>query len=690
MHQGESPPDACGKRSSLFELNLAPADNFWTTAKDGAVKLRMEETGPASEPPVTTHGMLWDTVQHFGNCPAMAVKRDGQWKTTTYLQYYQECRAAAKSFLKLGLKQLHSVGILGHNSPEWLIAFIGASMARGFPVGIYPTNSADACQYVASNCEANIFVVGNHFQLEKILQVQDQLPHLKAIVQYSDELKEKRPNLYTWAEFMQLGSEVSDSQLDDIIASQKANQCCTLIYTSGTTGTPKGAMISHDNITWLIKRYCKHSSLQEKQCVVSYLPLSHVAAQFFDIWLSICLGGTTYFADKDALKGSMVDTLKEVRPTVFLGVPRTWEKIHGMLEGMEFKSSSMQRSISSSAIGLGLQTSLNHMNGNVFVPAGYSLADCLVLKKMKADLGLDRCIRPHVGSAPIQKEILDHFMGLNLPIMELYGLTECSGVHTACVPSDYRIASCGTTVTGCKTRIHMPDEDGNGEIFLGGRGIFMGYLNMVEKTKEALDEGGWLHTGDIGKIDQDGFLYITGRIKELVITAGGENIPPVPIENALKKEVPIISNAVLVGDKRKFLSMLITLKSCTDPNTLEPDDDLTPDAIQFCQQLGSSATRVSEVVRSKDPVIYKAIQEGFDRVNQRAVSNAQRVQKWAILEKDFSVDAGELGPTMKTKRPLILKKYEKVIDELYKVEEPFQEKKQRPLSRSNGNLRNKL
>ncbi|KAJ1212740.1 hypothetical protein NDU88_000388 [Pleurodeles waltl] len=183
---------------------------------------------------------------------------------------------------------------------------------------------------------------------------------------------------------------------------------------------------------------------------------------------------------------------------------------------------------------------------------------------------------------------------------------------------------------------------------------------MVEKTREALDEEGWLHSGDIGKFDQDDFLYLTGRIK------GGENVPPVPIENALKEEVPIVSNAVLIGDKRRFLSMLITLKCTMHPNTLQPGDDLTPDAIQFCQQLGSSATRVSEVVRYKDPAIYKAIQEGLDRVNKTAVSNAQRVQKWTILEKDFSIDGGELGPTLKLKRPVILDMYAKVIEEFYK------------------------
>ncbi|XP_078533832.1 long-chain-fatty-acid--CoA ligase ACSBG2-like [Lissotriton helveticus] len=673
--RGQKPSGAIGQ-------NVAPAERFWTTVRHGAVKLRMEETGPASEPPVTTHQRLWDSAQRFGNHPALAIKRDGQWQTTTYRQYYQACRAAAKSFLKLGLERFHGVGILGSNSPEWFIGHLGAIIAGGIPAGIYTTSSADACQYVASNSEANILLVEDDDQLKKILQVQEQLPHLKAIVQYNDDLKEKRPNVYTWAEFMQLGSEVPDSELDDVIASQRVNQCSTLVYTSGTTGPPKGVMLSHDGITWLANMFSTYSGLREREIHVSFLPLSHLAAQFFDIWLPMCLGGTTCFANKDALKSqdSLFDTLKEVRPTVFFGVPRTWEKFQGVLVDVESKSSSMQRSISTSTREPSQATNLNHVNSNGSGVLGYSMAD----------LGLDRCVLRYTGGAITSKETLEYFMGLNLPIIQVYGMSESSGNHTVSLTSNYRMTSCGKTVPGCKTRIHMPDEDGNGEICIGGRNVFMGYLNMVEKTKNALDEEGWLHTGDIGKLDQDGFLYLTGRIKELVITSGGKNFPPIPIESDLKKEVPIISYAILVGDKRRFLSMLITLKCTIDPKTLMPGDDLTPEAIRFCQQLGSRATRVSQVVRSKDPAIYKAIQEGLDRVNKKAESHAHRVQKWAILEKDFSVEGGELGPTMKMKRPVILKKYEKIIDALYKVGSSLQGETQRPLAERNEEIKSKL
>ncbi|XP_069061776.1 long-chain-fatty-acid--CoA ligase ACSBG2-like isoform X2 [Pleurodeles waltl] len=647
------------------EVKLAPADSLWTTECDGAVQLRMEEMGDASSPPITTLQMFRETVQKYSDKVAFAKKRDGQWETTTYLQYYNKCRAAAKGFLRLGLEPFHGVGILGFNAPEWLISTIGGIMAGGLAVGIYTSNSPEACQYVAENCKANILVVENPQQLAKILQVQDQLPHLKAIVQYSGELEEERPNLYTWKDFMELGEEVPDSDVDAIIASRKANQCCLLIYTSGTTGQPKGVMLSHDNITWTSKAIGKRMRLNKDVLTVSYLPLSHIAAQMLDIWIAICHGGATYFAQPDALKGSLVSTLQEVQPTLFLGVPRVWEKIQERMKEAESKASFIKLKISTWAKGVGLEAGKNRMNGNTDTPWGFMLADALVFQRVKAALGLDHCTLSLTGAAPITNDTMEFFLSLNIPLMEIYGMSECSGPHTMSQPDAFRIPSCGMELEGCQTRIHRPEEDGTGEICFWGRHVFMGYLNMEDSTKEALDEEGWLHSGDLGKHDEDGFLYVTGRIKELIITAGGENIPLVLIETAVKDELPIISNAMLVGDKRKFLSMLLTLKCKVDLESGEPQDDLTPEAIQLCQQLGSSATRVSEVVRSKDPAINDAINRGMERVNQKATSNAQKVQKWTILEKDFSIVGGELGPTLKLRRPVVLKMYEKLIDEFY-------------------------
>ncbi|XP_021461214.2 long-chain-fatty-acid--CoA ligase ACSBG2 [Oncorhynchus mykiss] len=649
----------------LSDVSLATAEQLWCTSRDQAVKLRMAETGPGSEAPMTIHQMFLKTVNIYGDLPAVASKKEGQWVTLTWREYYQQCRAAAKSFLKLGLERYHGVGILGFNSPEWFISDIGCILAGGFAAGIYTTNSPEACQYVADNCEANVLVVENHKQLLKILQIKEQLPHLKAIVQYKDELQQKLPNLYTWAEFMKLGEEVSDERLDAVVDSQRANQCCTLIYTSGTTGNPKGVMLSHDNITWTSNAVGAMTSLQHGvECVVSYLPLSHVAAQINDMWICMRFAGATYFADPDALKGSLGTTLKEVRPTSFLGVPRVWEKMQEKMKAIGAKSSGMKKRVANWAKSIGLQASYSAMNGENLVPWGFMLANNLVFKKVRWALGLDRCKNCLTGAAPITKETLEYFMSLSLPLYELYGMSESTGPHTISWENNFKIMSCGKVVVGCQTKLDKPDEDGNGEICFWGRHVFMGYLNEPEKTEEALDQEGWLHSGDLGKHDKDNFLFITGRIKELIITAGGENIPPVPIEDAVKAEIAIISNAMLLGDKMKFLSMMLTLKCIVDDNG-EPTDELTPEAVAFCHQRGITATKASEIIASKEPAIYKAIQEGIEHVNAKATSNAQRVQKWVILDRDFSISGGELGPTMKLKRGVVVKKFQEKINKMY-------------------------
>uniref|UniRef100_A0A8C3AHN8 Long-chain-fatty-acid--CoA ligase ACSBG2 n=1 Tax=Cyclopterus lumpus TaxID=8103 RepID=A0A8C3AHN8_CYCLU len=655
------------RRPNSLPVPAAGGCGLWTSQGDAEVNLRMGDSGLAAETPLTINQMFTLAVERFADYTALSWKEGEQQKSLNYREYYQTCRTAAKSFLKLGLQRYHGVGILGFNSSEWFISDIAAVLAGGFAVGIYTTNSPEACQYVADNSKANIIVVENHKQLQKILQVEDKLPHLKAIIQYKDALKEKRPNLYSWAEFMELGRDEPDAPLDAIISSQKPNQCCTLIYTSGTTGQPKGVMLSHDNITWTALATSRHVGLTDathtQELVVSYLPLSHIAAQMVDIWVTMRVGGATYFAQPDALKGSLVNTLKEVRPTAFMGVPRVWEKMQEKMKSVGAKSSTVRRKLAAWAKDVGLQTNLTKMNQYVHLKL---LTLALVFKKVRKALGLDRCNKCYTGAAPITKDTLEFFLSLDIPLYELYGMSESTGPHTISIPEAFKLTSCGKEIPGCKTKLHNPDEGGNGEICFWGRHVFMGYINMPEKTEEALDAEGWLHSGDLGKHDQNGFLFITGRIKELIITAGGENIPPVPIEDAVKEAVPLISNAMLIGDKRKFLSMLLTIKCQLNTESGDPEDELTPEAIELCRKLGSNATRVSEIAGGQDRVIHAAVQEGINRVNKEASSNAQRIQKWIILDRDFSLTGGELGPTMKLKRPVVAKMYKEQIENFYK------------------------
>ncbi|XP_042351415.1 long-chain-fatty-acid--CoA ligase ACSBG1 isoform X2 [Plectropomus leopardus] len=646
---------------------LAQAHSLWTTDVKGSVKLRIEEG--CSQEPVTVHQMFRASVEKYGNMHALASKKGNKWEKITFSEYYQFCRRAAKSFIKLGLERFHGVAILGFNSAEWFFSAVGAIMAGGTMTGIYATNSPEACHYVASDSKANIIVVENQKQLDKILQIRDRLRHLKAIVQYRGQPLQRISGLYSWEEFMELGLDVSEKELDDIVGSQRANQCCILIYTSGTTGKPKGVMLSHDNITWTANHASRAGDMQpadtKQESLVSYLPLSHIAAQIYDLWKGIQWGELVYFAQPDALKGSLVTTLREVCPTSHMGVPRVWEKMMEKMKQAISECGYVKKKLVTWAMSVSLEANLKCSLKDDEKPFLFTLADSLVLQRLRAELGLSCCQKFYSGAAPIGSETVQFFLGLNIRLYEAYGMSESTGPHFMSGPKGYKLPSCGKVVPGCRYKMANVDSEGIGEICFWGRNVFMGFLNMEDKTREALDEDGWLHSGDLGKIDEEGFLYITGRIKELIITAGGENIPPVPIEEAVKMELPIISNAMLIGDKRKFLSMLLTLKCCSNPDTMEPTEELSTEAVEFCRQLGSQATKVSDIMGGKDKEVYRAIQDGINRVNSAATSNAQRIQKWTILRKDFSVSGGELGPTMKLRRPVVLEMYHTVIESLY-------------------------
>nr|XP_039321945.1 long-chain-fatty-acid--CoA ligase ACSBG2 isoform X2 [Saimiri boliviensis boliviensis] len=614
------------------------APKLWTTCQDGEVLLRLSKHGPGHETPMTIPEFFQESVNRFGTYPALAFKNSEKWEILNFNQYYKACWKAAKSLIKLGLERFHGVGILGFNSVEWFITALGTILAGGLCVGIYATNSAEACQHAITDAKVNILLVENDQQLQKILSIpQSSLEPLKAIIQYRLPVKNSN-NLYSWDDFMELGGSIPDTQLEQVIQSQKANQCAVLIYTSGTTGMPKGVMLSHDNITWTAGAVAKDLKLTEKhEMVVSYLPLSHIAAQMMDIWVPIKIGALTYFAQPDALKGTLINTLKEVKPTVFLGVPRIWEKMQVEVKKNSAKFTGLSKKVFVWARNIGFKINSKKMLGKHNTPMNYRMAKTLVFSKVKMSLGLDHCHSFICGAAPLNQETAEFFLSLDIPIGELYGLSESSGPHTISNQNNYRLLSCGKILTGCKNMLFQQNKDGIGEICLWGRHIFMGYLESETETTEAIDEEGWLHSGDLGQLDSLGFLYITGRIKEILITAGAENVAPIPIETLVKKKIPIISNAMLVGDKLKFLGMLLTLKAST----------------------------VTDIVKQKDSLVYKAIQEGINDVNQEATSNAQKIQKWVILEKDFSIYGGELGPTMKLKRHFIAQKYKKQIDGMY-------------------------
>lgn len=448
------------------------------------------------------------------------------------------------------------------------------------------------------------------------------------------------------------------------------NECCHLVYTSGTTGPPKGVMLSHDNLTFTAKRLCDIFYMKDKvERLVSYLPLSHVAANICDIFVMMTSVGTVYFADKNALKGTLTATLQEALPTLFFGVPRVWEKIYERMLEVGRHNKGLKRQIGSWAKKTGLEHNLNILNGGADrATLKYKIANTIVFQKVKTALGLNKCQRFYSAAAPISKEILEYFMSLDIRILEIYGMSECSGPHLSNTYENQKIGTIGKELAGFHNKIKDVQNEEvkgkGGEICALGRHVMMGYLFNETKTKEVFYEDGWLKSGDIGFEDEDGYVTISGRIKELIITAGGENIPPVLIEDAIKKELPCLSNVMVIGDRRKFLSCLLTLKVDVDPDTLIPQPTLAPIALDWCATVAkSSAKTVSEALA--DELVSKAIQSGIDKANEAAISNAQKVQKWTLLTDDFSVPGGELGPTLKMKRHVVMEKNSSTVENFY-------------------------
>ncbi len=373
-------------------------------------------------------------------------------------------------------------------------------------VGLYPTNSADANRFIIEDSRSNVLVVEDEKALEKMWSVKNELPNLKRIVQYTGTPPADRPEVLSWEKFMELGKAQSDDALEERLRNIAINQCCTLVYTSGTTGTPKGVMLSHDNIYWTACVAADWIQMRESQeIMVSYLPLSHIAGNMMDIWAPMVSKATVYFADKMALKGTLLETLKDTRPTIFFGVPRVWEKImEGMLDkGKAVKG--LKRKIADACKKAGLD---HHLHGRDSLM--YTVGQKVIYKKVREALGLDRCVSFFSGAAPIGIDTLKYFLSLDIVIQELYGMSEVTGPQSISYYGAYKLGSVGKIFPGAKNRLANPDNNGEGEVCMWGRHVMMGYLNREDKTTDDMDEEGWMHSGDLGSVDSEGFLFITG------------------------------------------------------------------------------------------------------------------------------------------------------------------------------------
>lgn len=611
----------------------------------------------------------------------------------TWGDYDRESSRFAKSLIRLRVMPGQTVTIQGSNAPQWFFAHIGTMKAGGVSAGIYPTNLAEATVHCANNSEAVVAVVEDEEQLKKYENLNTSA--LKCFIVWNKVKDSGAFNtlrssfdfqVYTWDEFMDFGRIISDNELTHRIQQQQPDNICTIIYTSGTTGMPKGAELTHDNVAWTAKVAGHKFQLDQSDHGISYLPLSHIAAQQVDLVTALTYGYQMDIAPPGALKGAeMKKHILNTRPTFFLAVPDVWNKMRdGMVEKMA------QATGAGAAVKKFLFNSITpiarfclqdlqklaargysekagrmwHCADRIrafFDTLALSLCNLLFLNTVKGLIGLDRCKVAASGSAPISPEVVNFFAGLGIRIVDLYGLSETSGLVTISSDPDVPSGSVGKPLPGTEVILGPVDEHGAREIRVKGRNIFQGYRHNLVETINAFDDNGYFQTGDAGEFDQNGNLKITGRTKELIKTSGGENIPPVLIEQKIREVMPhLISQVVVAGDRQKFLTCLITLKSAVNE---KGETTLDPSVSALLKELGSEAKTSEQAANDRAVISY--IDNGLKKANEKAVSQAQTVKKFTILPADFTVANGYMTATLKLKRKKIYQDFAPQIGVMY-------------------------
>jgi len=715
-----------------------PGEKVSTVSKTDTVPIKLAATGIASAegtPVTTVSKLLQKACAKFGDSPALRCERPlkelakgetpppalptDQWTTWTYNEYYSEACLAAKAMMKVGVGVHDAVTIFGFNAPEWVMGEVSAILCGGIAAGIYPTDTAEQVAFKLNHSGSVVSVVGDMSKYEKIASKVDDIPTLKAIVAWDapevsgNVLKRKDGStvqVFTWKEFVEFGKDVDDDDLNQRIEAQEPGQCCCIIYTSGTTGNPKGVMISHDNIIFEANTVFQSidglgADPSTPERILSYLPLSHVAGMLVDIILPIQVTSMRapvelWFARVYDLKaGSLGDRLRACRPTLFLGVPRVWEKVAEKLKAVGAATKGLKKKLSSWAKAKSSEHQANcQMGGSGAYPPFFAPADAL-LTVIKKKLGLDACKFGLTGAAPITKDTLEYFGSLGIQINECYGMSECCGATTISLDDAHVWGSCGFEVAGCEVKVFKVDEkdlnkkeecpvakdifaateEEQGEICFRGRHIMMGYManaalgkdhvkTIQKKTDEAVDADGWLHSGDKGCVDDRGMVKITGRYKELIIGAGGENVAPVPMEDNIKRLHAGISNVMMFGDKRKYNVCVVSLKTKGATGEKPGTDDLDGGALDINPEVATLSAAKS------DATWIKSITDAITATNNDPACcpmNAAKIQKFTILPTDFSVETEELTPTLKLKRSVAEKKYAAAIDAMYKSKDIY-------------------
>ncbi|HEX6587054.1 MAG TPA: long-chain fatty acid--CoA ligase [Solirubrobacterales bacterium] len=575
-------------------------------------------------------------AERHGDLRAVTYKDgSGQWISKTFREVGEITKQLALGLIELGVEKGDKVSILANTRPEWTYFDFAALSAGATVVPIYQTNSPDECQYVLENSDAKMVIVENDEQLAKIDEIRDRVPKLEHVIRMEGTGGGALP----MEELIQLGSTRSDSDWEQRWSSVTPEDICTFIYTSGTTGPPKGCVISHGNYRSMVSMALEESVLEREATTYLFLPLAHSFALLIQL-LSFDLGGNIAYWERDPLK--IIPNLAEVKPEYFPSVPRIFEKIYTAATGDIEKTGGIKKVIFNWAIGVGRKVRERERAGQ---PIGsllrkqYEFADKQVLSKIRGLFGgrIKNCV---TGAAPINPEILRFFDATGVLILEGWGMTETSTAATIARPDTFKFGTVGKAFTENEIKIA---EDG--EILVRGPNIFQGYYKNEEATRETLEDG-WLHTGDIGELDDEGYLSITGRKKDIIITAGGKNITPANLESEIKQS-QWISQCVVIGDRRPYLIALITLD------------------MEECAKLALEKGWPSDPAElARHEGIRALIQEHIDKINEN-FARVEQVKKFEILPHDLTQETGELTPTLKVKRNVVAEKYEKDVDALY-------------------------
>jgi long-chain acyl-CoA synthetase len=577
--------------------------------------------------PATIPARLFQQAQDRPNAPAYFVRGETDWESTDWSTYAANVRQIARALIAFGVESGQVICILGNNRPEWVEMDLAAMAINAIPAGIYQTSSSDEIAYVLNHSEASIILVENEAQWAKVNEIRSGVPTLKRIVTMQGTTIDDA-DTQTWEQFLASGNE-SEEDIDLRVKNLDPTAPATFIYTSGTTGPPKAVMLSHDNLAWTADRAIDIVGQTDQDTSLSYLPLSHIAEQMFTLHAPITSGARVYFAQGIE---KMPDNLKEVQPTVFFGVPRVWEKFHAGVASKLKLATGVKLKLVNFARRTGTAVSELKCQGKPITGAlalKYKLANKLIFSKLKPAIGMGNARICVSGAAPIAPDVLEFMASLDVIILEVYGQSEDSGPTTFNLTGNTRFGTVGVRLPGIDVRIA---EDG--EILVKGRNVFMGYYKDDEATKATLDADGWLYSGDLGAFSDDGFLTITGRKKDIIITAGGKNIAPKNIEAALM-EHEAISQAVVIGDRRKFLSAVVAINP------------------ERAEEAGGDLSSFKS-----------SIQEHIDAVNSR-FARVEHIRKFSILPRELDQENAELTPTMKIKRRIVYDNWASVIDGMY-------------------------